>query len=799
MTKTQSLTKAPLKRRLLFLGVSVTGVLTLVMLAWIYMVPFDLGLLERENLSSVKVVDRHGHDLREVLGPTKERQRWADLKQISQPLQLATIHAEDQRFRQHTGVDPIAIARATINNIRQAKIGSGASTITQQTVKMVMTRFGQRRGLKVKLNEALWALRLEHAVSKDRILEQYLNRAPYGNQLRGVDAASWMYFNKPAAHITLAEAALLAPITRAPSVLNPYTKLGQLKQLQRRLLKAMLERGAIDKDAYLRAIEQEILIHPRRGRVLAPHFTDYVLKKVGKDQPKRIQTTLDLPLQKDIQAIVKNALKRIAHKNVTQAAVVVLDTQTADVLAWVGSSDYWSSKHLGANDGVLASRQPGSALKPFVYARLLDDGKPSSTVFLDWQVQFQTDKGAYIPENYDRKFYGPVFMREALASSLNIPAVLAAERVGVDRLLETFKRLGFDTMTKPAAYYGLGLSLGNAEVRLIDLATAYTALGRGGQWMPYRVVEDATVAPTRDVFTPESSAIILDMLADDQARAIGFGTYNVLYFPFKVAAKTGTSVAYRDNWAVAMTPQHTVAVWVGNFDGKPMNDSSGITGAAPIARQVIQTLYPKAAQPKDVPWFEMPETLRWVNVCQYSGQRPTDGCSKVVKRLMRATQFEALPEDVMHRMVWIDPDNGLLAHEGCPGAVRQLRFTFPGHWLVWAAQSKRELMPTSHSPRCGGDGDPSSAGEETSLRILHPLQGDTFFVDHDVSAKSQQMELRVSVPSARVNEQLTWFVDGRPLKRVKAPFRAFWQLKPGEHRIGVGRGRVEHAVKVTVH
>lgn len=772
----------------------------------IYAVPFDESLLKPDHHTSTRYVDRHGYALREVLSPQQTRARWLDLSQLSPQLIAATLAAEDKRFYSHWGVDPVAILRSFVYNTRRGGVVTGASTVTQQVVKLVRKREGSR--VAAKAAEAIWALRLERARSKAQILEQYVNRVPYGNQLYGVGAASWMYFDKPPAHLTLAESAMLACIPRSPTRLNPYKPQGlaALERCQRDLLGRMQDQGAASADDVLRALAQPITFSPRRGRVLAPHFSEYVLKQVEAMgvRPAVVHTTLDLHVQEQVQGIVSSTLARLKRAQVGQAAVVVLGTQRGEVLAWVGAEDYWDEAASGANDGVLAKRQPGSALKPFVYGALLMSGVPSTQTFLDGEVQFNTELGAYIPENYDKTFHGPVSMRVALASSLNIPAVLAASQVGVEQLLETLRGLGLVSLDREADFYGLGLALGNGEVRLLELAGAYAALGRGGRALDPVVIQDGSVGVERQVFDAQVSAILLDMLSDDEARAVGFGRYSALALPYRVAAKTGTSADYRDNWAVGVTPEYTVAVWAGNFDGAPMVNSSGVTGAAPIMRQVFQALYPDGAGVSDVPWFERPDELVSVTVCALSGQRATARCPHRRQEWMRRAQAQRLPEDEVHVLARVDVRNGLLAGEECPPALVEERLVHrvPPAWLAWAHEAGLMLYPDEASPLCSDGVARAAVGEDgevtAQLQILHPLQGDVFILDPEADRRSQQVKLRAQVPASLSGERLSWFVDGLVVAKVRAPFEAMWTLEPGEHVVGLGVTAPLASVRVVV-
>lgn len=603
------------RRRLRWLTriATVGSVLVIGFFTWVAVVPFPPEALRRDTLTSTMILDRSGRLLREVLSSDETRGRWTPLAEISPGLVQATIHAEDKRFYDHAGSDFLAIARSLRIAATAGEAKSGASTLTQQTVKLTLQR-DEPRTLATKLMEIVWAWRLELSLTKDGILEQYLNRAPYGNQLVGAQAASWMYLGKPVKTLSLAEAAFLAGLPNSPTRLNPYRDLEAAQARQRWILDLMRERGAITSHAWRAAREEPLRLLPRRGARLAPHLSVRLAKTIGALpaglRPASFETTIDLPLQSGVEQLLAAQQPEDAREGRMQAAAIVLDTRTSEVLAWVGSRDFEDAGALGQNDGVRALRQPGSTLKPFVYAALFDAGAPYDTVFEDRATEFSTPSGPYRPENFDRRYHGPVGVRTALASSLNIPAVSAASRVGVPRLLSLLRELGLGTLRADADHYGLGLALGNGEVRLVDLAGAYATLGRYGRYRPVRWTldrsrEEADVS----VLSPESCFVILDMLADDRARGIGFGLAGPFELPFRLAGKTGTSSDFRDNWAVGVTPEHTIAVWVGNFDGRPMQRPPGRSGAAPLVRQIAQLIYGDAADRGAVPWFQPPATL----------------------------------------------------------------------------------------------------------------------------------------------------------------------------------------------
>ncbi len=798
---------------------------------WILAVPFPAERLAPHTVTSTRLVDREGRLLRELLNPEKEgRARWLEPADISPHMKLATVQTEDKRFEDHVGVDPIAIGRALVDNARAGRVISGASTLTQQTVKL--TGAPSRRGLAQKAMEAVEAIRLERTLGKEEILAQYLNRAPYGNQLFGVEAAARRYFGKPAAHLSLAEATLLAGIPQAPTLTEPLRHRRRAVQRQRSLLLLMRNRGAISEDDCTRALAEPLVFasperpapSARQGHVLAPHFTDRVLERLGDARPAIVQTTLDLELQEKVEGIVRLQISRVADRGVSQGAAIVIDNRRDEVLAWVGSRDYDDAAQLGANDGVVALRQPGSTLKPFVYGLYLERGGTAADMFADLPTQFSTDSGVYVPKNYDQRFHGPVSLRDALGSSLNIPAVIAAAEVGPEALLGRLRVAGFESLTESSGHYGLGLALGNGEVTLLELASAYAALGRLGAWRPVAPWREpgAIAGPPRAVFSREVSTQLLDVLQDDAARSIGFDLHGPLALPFRVAAKTGTSTDFRDNWAVGTTPEHTVAVWVGNFDGSPMQQVSGSTGAAPILRQIFQALHPTAANPADALWFPMPRGLRRHSVCALSGQPAAADCPASRQELFidgrqGASDPPGLGGDrpagpascAIHHKVAIDTRNGLRAGAGCDRAwvERRLFVRVPPAWLEWAHGEGLSAAPAGFSPLCPaqpadleGEGahDPGRGAGGGDIRITPPLPGDQILVDRSAPPEARRLTLRATTALAHGHTPLTWFVDGEPLIEVHPPYTATWAPIPGVHVFGVGRGRVEAEVKVTV-
>ncbi len=613
----------------------------LLVLALSLYIPFSPKLLQPASVVSLRILDRNGYLLREVLSDKEGKSQWVSLKDISPNLILATVAAEDSRFYEHWGIDTRAILRAILQNVRARKVVSGASTLTQQVIKSI---HHFPRDWFWKFVEIWHALRLEVSLSKDEIITQYLNRIPYGNQTFGINAASWLYFDKPPAHLSLAEAALLAGLPRGPSIYNPYRYFLRAKKRQQEILARMLSKGVVTREEYRRALEEPLNIIPPQLSFRAPHFSDFVLSRIPlkeRQDISSIRTTLDIELQKDVETLVKNCVESLKEWKVTNAAVLIMDNEKREILSLVGSADFFDSDHNGQVSGVTALRQPGSALKPFTYALALEQGMNPATLILDAQIRIRSNGIDYIPRNYDGKFHGLVRLREALASSYNVSAIRVLQRIGVESLLGRLKKLGFDSLSKGADYYGLGLTLGGGEVTLLELVRAYSMFTNSGVFRKEKIfleINDtqgkAKLLPEYSslrLFSPQVSYIITDILLDNDARIPAFGAGSVLCLPFPCAVKTGTSGNFRDNWAIGYTPHYTVGVWVGNFDGKPMRNVSGVSGAGPLFRDTMLLLQKRERIAN--PNFPIPEGLIEAYVCPRSGMLAGSSCPGRIKEI----------------------------------------------------------------------------------------------------------------------------------------------------------------------
>ena len=765
-------------------ALAVVSTVVLALALWIRLGPVPAELLDDRASTSTSVVDRRGVPLYEALSGDGTRNVTLTAGALPRPLVLATIAAEDRRFWSHPGVDPIAILRAFKRDLVELRVVEGGSTISQQVAKLLLNRQSpqRRRGVVAKVHEAVLALRLEHRFSKLEILTLYLNLAAYGNQIVGAERASRAYFGCAASMLTPAQAAFLAGLPQRPSGFNPYRARDAAMARQRVVLKRMAAAGALSADQ-LREAQAERLTFTREAAPFgAPHFVEMVLAAAGDVRPARIDTTIDGELQADIGGIIRSHRDTLRTHGAANVAVVVLDNDNGEWLAWEGSGDYFDAAHGGTINGPLVPRQPGSALKPFTYALAFESGFSPASVLPDVPSHFPTAEPGvlYSPRNYDGRYRGPLLARRALAGSENVPAVALASELGVPNLRRFLLRAGFTTFDRNASYYGLGMTLGNAEVRLDELVAAYSALARGGDWMAPTHLAGAPRGERRALVSPRSAFWITDILSDPEAREYIFGRGGSLEFPFPVAVKTGTSQAYHDNWTIGYSRHVTVGVWVGNFDRTPLRSSSGVTGAGPIFHAVMLAAERRAvtrhgevgASDEALPDADIP--VRSGESCALSGMAANPWCP-TRRREWVASDAEMLSCSWHHLT-----DEGLLTV--WPPEYRQWAFD---HGLDRQVPARREfagVREVRDIPQPRGD----------TLRISNPPHGATYLIDPTLRREFQTLALRAvrSAPGP-----LEWIVDGRSLGTAASAQTSTWPLVPGRHTFAVrdADGRVAEA------
>ncbi len=683
------------------------------------LVPLPPGL-EQPPTPSILVLDAHGELLRELPTAGHYARPPLALAQIPAELRQATVAAEDKRFYSHHGVDPLALARAVASHLGWRRAGerrSGGSTITEQLIKLSQPR---PRTVWTKLVEAAQALRLEQVWTKDQILAAYLNRLDYGNLDLGCAQAARHYFGKRPADLSAAESALLAALPQSPTRLNPFRHFERARERQRWVLGRLEEDGSLPADELARAQVEPLRLAARARAFAAPHFVERLLAKhLASGKGGEVHTTLDLGLNRFITEKLREHLDELRAQHVGNGAAVVIDNRTGGVLALVGSADF-SSRRAGQIDGTWARRSPGSTIKPFTYLLAFERGATPADVVADLPAEFPSRGAVYRPENYSHRFYGPMRLRPALANSLNISAVkvLAEKSGGPTALLNLLRTAGLTTFTRTADQYGLGLTLGNAEARLLELTDAYACLARLGEYLPCRwLADEHNTAPVR-LSDPTSAYLIADILSDNGARALTFGVDSQLRWDFPVACKTGTSTDFRDNWAVGYTPEFTVGVWVGNFDGRPMLGVSGVTGAGPLLHEVFERLHAQHG----TGWYAA----------------PTDLVERTVHRVTGHALDPAHTDGVTEKFAAAH----LPMSESASDYDEQGHVRLPPEYTDWLASGDNWLAGQATTVADRPTNVVAKPDPHAALSVVSPLPGTTYVLDPDLPPSSRLLDLR---------------------------------------------------------
>lgn len=623
---------------------------------------------------STKILDRNGQILYEIYAD--QNRTPINIQDLPDYVLKATISIEDKNFYRHFGFAWEGITRAFLNTIFKKNL-QGGSSITQQLVKT--TLLTPERTIKRKIREAVLALTTEIIYTKDEILEMYLNHVPYGGTAYGIEQAARLYFNKSAKNLTLAEAALLAGLPQAPTRYSPFGPEPQSSlERQKQVLQRMLEDNHISRQQLETALNQKLAFAPQTQNILAPHFVLYIkqllVDKYGQQLVEkgglRVTTSLDLDIQKMAEEIVATETAKLENMSVSNAAALVTKPRTGEILAMVGSKDYFNIDIDGNVNITTSLRQPGSSIKPINYAVGLIKGHNPATMFLDVPTCFNIPgQPLYCPKNYDFTFHGPTQMRFALGSSYNIPAVKMLAANGVDAMIATASAMGITTFNDPSRY-GLSLTLGGGEVKMVDMAVAFGVFANQGlkiDLTPILKVEtyqgeileaidlQNELPAGQKVIPPEVAYLISHILLDNNARTAAFGYSSELVIPdHAVSVKTGTTDDLRDNWTIGYTPSFLVAAWVGNNDNTPMNPYlvSGVSGAAPIWHDIMAYIL------KDEPdqWPNKPENIIGLQICNLSGllPNPESPCETRFEYFIK----DQLPpnEGAIKQNLWIDKD-----------------------------------------------------------------------------------------------------------------------------------------------
>jgi penicillin-binding protein 1C len=696
---------------------------------------------------AIEFTDRNNLPLGTVLTSDQENTSVVKLNQVSPQFIKAILAAEDGSFYQHGALDLKAIFRAIKTAIETKKIVSGASTITMQLARMLDN---SPRTVTAKLKEIWLSWRLAAGMTKDEILAAYINRLPMGGNIYGVEAAARIYFSIPANDLNLAQASMLAAIPNNPTYFNPYQHQERLQQRQKYVLNRMVQEKYISEADVQLISNEKVIFKPRQqGIVAAPHFLFWLATKNNplSKESSPIRTTINRPLQQFVEAQVKQVIASLKANNVHDAAAVIIDNSSGEVLSYVGSPDYFNDVQLGRNDGVQALRQPGSTLKPFVYELALEKGVISPHSILPDVPTHYAIPGAklYSPTDYTNSFLGPVRVRVALANSLNVPAVKVLEKVGVETFLNRLHELGFAHLNQGAEYYGLGLTLGSGEVNLWELAKAYVTMANMGKSTPLVTTLNSSPISGSQISVFSNWQLIIDMLSDRYARSTAFGVDSVLNLPFPVAVKTGTSSNYRDTWTVGFSSDYTVATWVGNFNGEAMRQVSGVTGAAPLWNRIMLHLH-EHQTPAD---FLPPEGMVKLPICATTGLKPTPNCTSVVQEYFSLKDKNAYEKSTDFHLSPVYDE-----------------------WL--AKQPQLHFNPDN-------------------FQIISPHHRDVFLL-YPSGDGQQKLEFKTS---GTLNQPVDWWLNDQPLSK-QSTNGIFWHLRPGNWKLEARIGKLHNQINFQV-
>ena len=748
------------------------------------------------NIGTIKIWDRHNLLLYESSG-TVGNKIPVTYSKFPKDLINATIATEDDTFWKNSGIDLQAIVRSAMLDIKAKRIVSGASTITQQLarISIISSHETYIGSFLRKIREVIMAIRINATHSKTDIITMYLNQVYYGNLAYGAQAASRVYFNKDVSELSLAESAFLAGLLSSPSNRDPFTDFSLTKQRQTQVLDLMVKRGFINSDKASDAKQEKVTIVRSSGEIKAPHFVNYVLGEltnlhINITQGINIHTTLDYPTYSLSDTIATIWVDKLRDQHdLSNASVVLIKNNTGEILDMLGGIDYFDLKNSGEVNMAIALRQPGSALKPITYATAFMQGYTPATLIYDVPKVYTTKKGeGYTPNNYDGRYHGLVLAREALASSLNLPAVEMLNRIGISNFLNTANSLGITTLNQENRY-DLSLTLGGGEIKLLDLTNVYASFARGGEYIAPYAIEKITSDKGEVLYQhnkeqgkqvlgkigEQVAYLISNILSDPQARLLGFYEKNPLVLSHQAAVKTGTTTDWHDNWTVGYTPSYTVGVWVGNNDNHAMKDITGVVGAAPIWNQFFEEFL----KGKPTEQFIQPPGMHTVQICKLDGLLPDLLCpDRVSEIFINGTEPKKITS--IYKKVKIDTRNNLLASSSCPQEYTQdkILINYPSEVYTWAVENNQDVIPQQYSPFCLGNQRNES---NTFIEVTSP-KAKSVFEDAPELVTNQGIVFEVNV-SANVTA-VEWHLDGKLLNIAKNfPYSTSWNPQVGKHII----------------
>lgn len=789
------------KRSLFLLTCSIVVLpgLILIVANWIFPLPVE----KLHPPSSTVVLDRHGEWLRAFAASDDSwRIPEPSLAEISPKLKTAVLTYEDRWFYHHFGINPFSIAQALVTNIKAGRVVRGGSTITMQVARMMEPK---PRTIRNKIIEMFRALQIEARYSKDEILTLYLNMAPYGGNIVGSSAASRLYFNKPQNRLSLGEAALLAAIPNSPTYLRPDHHHANAVRAREKVLKRMVTFGRISERELREAVSEPIPTSRYPMPLGAPHltrllknfhseqefppnvrrhslFTDGASNGASGIQVRRIRSTIDARVQELAERILQESLEPLRREGISTGAIVVMDTESREVLALVGSYGFFDKDGEGQVDGANARRSPGSTLKPFIYGLAMDRGLITPESLLN---DVPIDYSGYQPANYDGEYRGYVTASEALAHSLNVPAVNLYSRLGNNGIYSFLQNAGISTLPKSKGHYGLSLILGGCELTLLELTTLYAGLANFGEFSEYRLTLDPVEngegniagskshATAKRLLSREACYILTEMLTEVRRPDFPAAFEASTNLP-KIAWKTGTSFGHRDAWSIGYTPELTIGVWVGNFNGTGVSSLVGSEVAGPI----LFSLFTALTTPATNRWFTRAGRVNTREVCSLSGMLPSSNC--------RSSKFDYYIPSVsqntvctIHKEIYVDEGTGSALCSHCRVGRTHRRVVYEewpasiGTWLKRSGFAIPE-MP-SHFSECTG----LVAGHHPI--VTSPTEDSEYQIRAGIPLENQKILLQASVSNR--TKQIFWFLDGQLVFSGDPADKVFLTPVTGKHRL----------------
>jgi penicillin-binding protein 1C len=730
---------------------------------------------------SILILDRSGAYLGEVPASDDNLGYWPLPARIPEKVVKATLETEDRHFYEHSGVHLPSVLRALYQNITSGYVVSGASTIAMQVARM---QTPGSRNIFRKFKEAAEAIYLIDDHGHDKVLRHYLTIAPFGNRVHGIVRAARYYFDKPIEDLSWLQAAFLAGLPQAPGRMDPHKPIGLYRAEKRAklILETLYARDLISRQELDQALASDLRLvdKPCRQNQAMHAVLRWSALAVKSGQPI-VRATIDLKIQSRVAAVLKKNLEKLKFRGAGNTAGLVVDVDSGEILAYVGSVDYFDKEARGAIDYVRNKRSPGSALKPFIYALAIARGLfTASSELPDIRVEFPLKTGqAYLPRNITHTFLGPMLLREALANSRNIPALRVLAALGVDQALEFFDSAGVQGVSFSPGRYGLGLVLGNLHVTLEELVGLYGSLSNGGRTLSLKYFIDQKQPKSKRILPADVSQLVTNILSDPMARVPSFRRGSALEYDYAVAVKTGTSQGYRDAWAVGFSDRLLVGVWLGNHDWRRMNHLGGLSGAGLALHQIMDDLMPGYEAHREVlAEFPTPKGYLSKSICPVSGKLAGPDCPhhRFEYYAPGSEPYENCP---YHRKIKIDRRNGLLASLRCPAKFIEDRvlLDLPVQYEPWARTQHLELAPKTVSPFCGG----RPAELKPSVAIDEPKDQSRYFWDPDTPEEFSTIRLAANVWPR--TEEIVWVIDGVPVAKVGYPHEFRWPLVKGKHTI----------------